>query len=296
MSADLPFLDAPSYKWIFVGGKGGVGKTTTSCSIALSLTRYRERVLLVSTDPASNIGDTLQQHFTREPTPVAGVPRLWAMEYVQTAEAAEEFKALLNLPGMDELQVLSALFDSIERDDFDIVVFDTAPTGHTMRLLQLPQNFGSIVGNAAVFGPSVVTMLGQAIGAGGDTGARMQRLQGLLENAARRIANPMECTFVCVLLPEFLPVFETERLIQFLNEKEVETHVLVVNQILATTTEEDCPFCFKRYQMQQKYIADIHDLYDDFRIIEIGLLETEVKGVEAVEQFARFITPLFSAG
>ena len=59
MSSHLPYLDAPSYKWIFVGGKGGVGKTTTACAIAAMLTRYKKRVLLVSTDPASNLGDTL---------------------------------------------------------------------------------------------------------------------------------------------------------------------------------------------------------------------------------------------
>jgi arsenite-transporting ATPase len=106
----------------------------------------------------------------------------------------------------------------------------------------------------------------------------------------------MECTFVCVLLPEFLPVFETERLIQFLNEKEVESHVLIVNQIMQPIGNVKCRLCGKRYQMQQKYLADIHDLYQEFRIVEVPLQETEVKGLDSIQQFTRFLAPVFGAG
>jgi arsenite-transporting ATPase len=81
-------------------------------------------------------------------------------------------------------------------------------------------------------------------------------------------------------------------LIKFLTDKQIETHVLAVNQIMAQQTETRCKFCYKRYRMEQKYLADIHDLYDDFRVVEIALQEDEVKGVEAV---SGFVAPLFSA-
>jgi arsenite-transporting ATPase len=87
-----------------------------------------------------------------------------------------------------------------------------------------------------------------------------------------------------------------ERLIKFLSDKAIETHVLVVNRIMAQPTEARCKFCSKRYRMEQKYLADIHDLYDDFRVAETAIQEDEVKGVEAASGSARFVAPLFSAG
>jgi arsenite-transporting ATPase len=72
--------------------------------------------------------------------------------------------------------------------------------------------------------------------------------------------------------------------------------VLVVNQIMAQQTEARCKFCYKRYRMDQKYLADIHDLYDNFRVVKITLKEDEVRGVEALSGFAHFGPSLFSAG
>jgi arsenite-transporting ATPase len=256
-------------------------------------------VLLVSTDPASNIGDTFQQHFSSEPLPVKGFDRLWAMEYSNLSVGRGEatgLQSVMNMPGIDELQALSSLFDSIERDDYDVVVFDTAPTGHTMRLLQLPQSCESLLGSVGMFGGTALSVASQLFGglAGEELPARMQRLQALLANAAKRFVDPMQCTFVCVLLPEFLPLFETERLVQFLNDRGIESHSMVVNQLLPPQTQSGCPFCFKRWQMQQKYLKDIRDLYDDFRVIEVPMQVDEVKGAQGVAAFARLIAPLFS--
>ncbi|KAH0792468.1 ATPase GET3 [Histomonas meleagridis] len=294
----LPLLNTPSYKWIFVGGKGGVGKTTTSCAIASALTHYRKRVLLVSTDPASNIGDTFQQHFTYEPQLVNGYPNLWAMESPEIPEksASSGLESLMAMPGVDEMQVLSSLFDSIEKDEFDIVVFDTAPTGHTMRLLQLPQNAQSIIGGLGIFSPNIMNTFSQFLGDQSDDFIpKTERFQNLLKNAAARLANQLECTFVCVLLPEFLPLYETERLIEFLVDKKIDTHLMVINQVIDGEKTKNCPFCSKRSEMQQKYLKDIRDLYgEEFKIVEIPMLESEVKGSESVRKFSNLLSPLFS--
>jgi arsenite-transporting ATPase len=229
MASPLPFLDCPTYKWIFVGGKGGVGKTTTACSIALSLARTRNRVLLVSTDPASNIGDVFQQHFVREALPVQSVPNLWAMEFLCTPEVGDEsFSLLQSLPGMDEMHALSSLFDSIERDDFDVVVFDTATTGHTMQLLRLPQAFQEVMGSLGMFG-----------------GAAM---------AIERCSETHECEGI-----------------QFLEDKHIESHTLVVNQIMPSRPTNGCSLCLKRYQTHAKYLADIRDLYSDWPRVEVPI-------------------------
>lgn len=299
---ELPFLNAPTYKWIFVGGKGGVGKTTTACSIAWALSHYRQKVLLVSTDPASNIGDTFQQHFSTEPQLVNGSTNLYAMESPSLEHDPQNtdqddpsgLGKLLSMPGVDELQVMSSLFDSIERDEYDVVVFDTAPTGHTMRLLQLPSNAQSIFGSFGSLGPAFSTA-SQLFGGGArdDFQSKIERIQTLLTKVSQRLANPLECTFVCVLLPEFLPLYETERLIQFLNDKDIESHVLVVNQVLDPEKTKNCPFCSKRSEMQQKYLKDIHELYDDYKIVEIEMRDSEVKGVPNVDEFSKQFSPLF---
>ena len=294
MSAELPLLDAPTYKWIFVGGKGGVGKTTTACAIATALAQRRKSVLLVSTDPASNIGDTFQQHFSSTPILVNGFKNLWAMNGPESSTDAGDLGSLMNLPGVDELMVLSALFASIERDEYDVVVFDTAPTGHTFRLLQLPKNCEKMFGAMGMMQGMISGALSQV--AGGDLASRqMSQMQELAPKAAKRLTNSRECTFVCVTLPKFSPLWETERLVEFLTEQEIETHTLVVNQVMEIEEGCTCKKCLGLYEAQRKILSDIHEAYDDFRILHVPELDTEIKGLDAILKFSELLRPLFSA-
>jgi arsenite-transporting ATPase len=298
LAMELPFLDAPSYKWIFVSGKGGVGKTTTACAIAVTLTRSRGRVLLVSTDPASNIGDTFQQHFSSVPVAVNGFPNLWAMEAPsKDSNETDPVSSLAwSFPGVDEFQALGSLFDLMERDEFDVVVFDTAPTGHTMRLVGMPKVGGNLLSGFGSLGTLFANAAAQLFGNSADNASlRMQKLTALLKSAGDRLVNSMECTFVCVLLPEFLPFYETERFIRFLAEENIESHCLIVNQLLPEKKPEECKFCHKRYVMQQRYLADIHNLYgNEFRVLEVPYQDNEVKGRESVLHFTTLISGLFS--
>lgn len=161
-------VDQKSLKWIFVGGKGGVGKTTTSSSLAVEMCKHRENVLIISTDPAHNLSDAFDQKFNGEPSQVKGFENLYAMEIDPEAKdgggglfgslaggaggamegMTEEMQAqskgfmqeiLGSIPGIDEATSFGQILKSLDQYNFDVIIFDTAPTGHTLRLLNFPK-------------------------------------------------------------------------------------------------------------------------------------------------------------
>lgn len=159
-------IDQRTLKWIFVGGKGGVGKTTTSSSLAVEMSKHRENVLIISTDPAHNLSDAFDQKFSGVPSQIKGFDNLFAMEIDPNAEGqgASFFNAggnggamegmteemqqqskgfmteiMGSIPGIDEATAFGQVLKSLDSYKFDVIIFDTAPTGHTLRLLNFPK-------------------------------------------------------------------------------------------------------------------------------------------------------------
>jgi|Transcript_32499 arsenite-transporting ATPase len=340
--SDLPepslknIIDQESLQWIFVGGKGGVGKTTTSCCLGAQLAKTRKKVLIVSTDPAHNLSDAFCQKIGREPTPIQGFTNLSAME-IDANDDMEKMQRSMeeatgdndgdsgvsslmaeltsSIPGIDEAMSFAELMKQVQSLDYDVVVFDTAPTGHTLRLLSFPtilekalgkvmelkDRFGGLIGQAsAMFGSNPGQMQEMLVG-------RLEETRAVINKVNDAFQDPDLTTFVCVCIPEFLSIYETERLVQELSKFGIDAHNIVVNQVLfpekdaeelgewfeanknklPKEAKEICGKMMARKRMQDKYIGQCFDLYgDDFHVVLMPLLDFEVRGVNKLLEFS----------
>ncbi|XP_002511778.2 ATPase GET3A [Ricinus communis] len=302
-------LEQDTLKWVFVGGKGGVGKTTCSSVLSILLARVRSSVLIISTDPAHNLSDAFQQRFTKTPTLVNGFTNLFAMEVDPNVENEDVggsdgmdsvFSELASaIPGIDEAMSFAEMLKLVQTMDYSVIVFDTAPTGHTLRLLQFPstleKGLQKMMSLKSKFG-GLLNQVTRLFGIDDEFGedALLGRLEGMkdvIEQVNKQFKDPDLTTFVCVCIPEFLSLYETERLVQELTKFEIDTHNIIINQVIYDEEDVESKLLKARMRMQQKYLDQFYMLYDDFHISKLPLLPEEVTGVESLKAFSsHFVT------
>ncbi|KAL0235373.1 hypothetical protein GEMRC1_001955 [Eukaryota sp. GEM-RC1] len=298
--------DSSSLKWIFVGGKGGVGKTSIACSLAVYLAQHRSHdVLLVSTDPAHNLSDALSFAVSSEPTLIEGIPNLYAMEIDPSKDESgpdpSTFGNMLPpdllssitdlggaMPGMDETAALFELLRHLEDSRFPTVIFDTAPTGHTLKMLQFPQKMHQLASRGGF-----MSLVNSVMGMFGDSIAdKTKSATDAFSSILPILKNPDLVTFIPVAIPEFLSLWETERLIQELLELEIDVRGIVVNQLIPgpettalfsnptlPSSASSCSFCKNRRKLQNKYLLQFMDLYEDFHLVGLPQFSSEIRGV-----------------
>jgi arsenite-transporting ATPase len=269
---------------LFFAGKGGVGKTVASCLTAVWLARQGFRTLLLTTDPAAHLGDVLGEPVGDCAAPVSGQPNLWAAN-IDPKTAAEAYKARilddahqrgrpeeaikvmaeeLDSPCTEEMAAFDRFIDYASQSDWQIVVFDTAPTGHTLRLIELPMDWSQQI-DVKVF-------------ASVDTTAADDVAKRRFAQVIEMMRDPAQSTFVFVMYPESTPLLEAYRAAQELRTVGIEPGLVVANQVIpleAATT----PFVRARRAMQEKYLAEITRRFPT-PLIQIPLLSHEVKGLE----------------
>lgn len=313
-----------SLKWIFVGGKGGVGKTTTSSSVAvqLALAQPNEQFLLISTDPAHNLSDAFCQKFGKDARKVEGLPNLSCMEIDPEAAMSDlqqqasqynndpndPLKSMMNdmtgsIPGIDEalsfMEVLKHIKNQkvLEGEDnsnaisYKTIIFDTAPTGHTLRFLQLPSTLEKLLSKfkdlSGKLGPMLSMMGG---GQQQDIFEKLNEVQKNVSEVNEQFTNPELTTFICVCISEFLSLYETERMIQELMSYNMDVNSIVVNQLLfAEGDDHSCRRCESRWKMQKKYLDQMGELYEDYHLVKMPLLGCEIRGVENLKKFSKFL-------
>lgn len=244
-------------RWTFIGGKGGVGKTTVAAALAVELAEGGEDVTILSTDPAHSLGDALGVELTGEPRPLPGIPRLRAFELDPAKEQSDflenggdaiaaliergsyldsdDVRSVTDLafPGIDELAAVLRLGRLTQETDGRVIV-DTAPTGHTLRLLDLPETAlgwlrsleamqvnADAVAAAFTRGPREVD----------DEARFLAALRADLESFLRALRDPVETRFVLVANPEAAVLAETDRYRQELSRRAIAIGGLVMNRL-----------------------------------------------------------------
>ncbi len=317
-------VDGPTY--VLYGGKGGVGKTTMAAATALDSAKRGTQTLVVSTDPAHSLSDTFETDI--QPTPerindeiplyAAEIDPDAALEESQAAFAVEgglgsmgglgdlmggdgPMDALFGgaMPGADEAAAMQLLLEYMDDDRFERVVIDTAPTGHTLRLLELPEIMDTMMGRIITFRERIGGMIDGVKGMfGGEEptdDADLQDLEVLRERIERlraALRDPSRTDFRIVLVPEEMSVFESKRLRQQLDQFEIPVGTVVVNRVMEPLAEitddvtgeflepnlDDCAFCQRRWDVQQKALMEAQELFRGTEVRRVPLFAEEVRG------------------
>lgn len=301
----LRYLLQTSFQFILFGGKGGVGKTTMAAATAVELARAH-KVLLFTTDPAPSLADSFGQTIGSEPTAIEQIPNLFAME-IDASKVLKEFKEeygneileilqqgtyladeeteelfQLEIPGLDEVMSFKKIMDFMDSTDYEIYLVDTAPTGHTLRLLMLPDlldNWIKFLGTLRWKYHTMVRHFAHKESIEGadkflvDMKKTVKKVHALLQNVEKT-------EFVVVTIAEKMAVSETQDLIYSLEKMHIPSRHIIVNNIFP---QEECAFMQQRRLSQKQYIQTMKEIFPQHIITEIVLQATEVQGIARLQ-------------
>nr|WP_163504326.1 ArsA family ATPase [Halomonas socia] len=324
---------------LWVGGKGGVGKTTVAASLAVLAARRERRVLVVSTDPAHSLGDVFDRELND--TPRRLLPNLDAMEIdpdieveahlarvteqmrrYAAPEMMKELERQMRLtrqsPGTQEAALLERLARLMTDDQlpYDLIIFDTAPTGHTLRLLTLPEamaawtdgllahnrkseELGKVLQHltpkrgrdvATPFDDPQEDAFSDLDERTRDVAQTLLNRRRLFHQARRRIENRDESSFLFVMTPERLPILETARAVEALEAVKIPVAGTLVNRVIPADADGD--FLRARREQEAVYLASIDQAFSHLPRPHLPWLPTDVQGIEILDDLAERLDAL----
>ncbi|MFH1583975.1 MAG: ArsA family ATPase [Actinomycetota bacterium] len=305
----------PDLKYNFFGGKGGVGKTVLAGTMALWLARQGKKTLLASTNPVHSLTSLLDQDVFGKPTLVEGEDNLfayeidtkdtiekskeeikqkisWFLKFADIKTKADEFveSATMN-PAFEESAMFENMIDIMFKDEYEVYVFDTAPTANARRLLGMSSVYGLWV-NKLLKSREEAKSLKELL-----SYSKKKQKDPLLDyllnfrdrikHAKKLLTDDKKTSFFFITLPEALPIAVIKRFIQWFKDFGIPVGGVVVNMLIEKeTVKEDSPdFVKNRVKMQDGYMNEIWNSFTDVRGI-VPLFETEIRGTKMLERAA----------
>lgn len=306
----------PQMKYVFFGGKGGVGKTVMAGAAALWMAQRGKRTLLASTNPVHSLSTMLGQDVFGKPTPVTGVPNLlayeidtkdtiarsqveltqkieWFLRYADIKTRADEFveSATMN-PAFEESAMFENMIDLMFEDKYEAYVFDTAPTANARRLLGMSSVYSMWV-NKMVQSREEAKSLKELLSYSKKKAEKdplmeyLVRLRERMERAKTLLTDDQKTSFFFVTLPEALPIAVIKRFINWFHDFGIPVGGVIVNMLIdKESVKADAPeFVRNRVAMQDRYMEDIWRSFPNVCAI-VPLFETEVCSVGMLERVA----------
>ncbi|AYD40765.1 arsenical pump-driving ATPase [Clostridium fermenticellae] len=282
-------------KYLFFTGKGGVGKTSTACATAVNLADQGKKIMLISTDPASNLQDVFNTELNNKGVAIKEVPNLVVANF-DPEEAAREYRESVVGPYRGKLpevviknmeeqlsgsctveiaafnEFSSFITDEKAEQEFDHIIFDTAPTGHTLRMLQLPSAWSNFI-SESTHGASC---LGQLAG--------LESKKEVYKNAVKTLSDKDKTLLILVSRPESSPLKEAERASKELQDIGVNNQILVINGVLKS---HDDNLSAAIYTKQHNALKNIPENLKVLETYEIPLRPYNVTGLENVRAFLK---------
>lgn len=307
---------------LLFGGKGGVGKTTCASAASALLSELGFKTLLISSDPAPSLSDLFGFRVGAEVVPVQGLRELHAVE-IDRSTVVERWKRkfgeevfrvassafpvdrgiidyVAEAPGIDEEFLLDYILELVEEGRYDKIVWDTAPAGHTLRLLHFPEHFTKHLETAARMYYRIAASLAsrrvKRAGTGKQGGAKslVETLEGwkLLADRVIRMLRDDRTEFIIVTIPEAMGVRLSLKLYEDFENYGLHVRHMIVNNVIPEESARLCAFCAERREMQLKHVAELGEFFDSkLQMVQTPLLSQEIQGVEGIRDFARYLFP-----
>lgn len=310
------FLENQELQLILFGGKGGSGKTTSAAATALyrAQTNNNKNILAVSTDPAHSLGDSFGVPIGDKITTINSMGNLWGLE-INAPKLLEDFKQRhepaikkmadrgtyfdqqdiaeffsLSLPGLDEVMAIIEIANILKSGQHDLIILDTAPTGHTINLLALPEQMEKWIKVFDLMQEKHRYMWRHFTGkkyVKDDADEFIEMMTQDIGRVKSLLSNPKTTEFVPVTIPEPMSIFETERLLAVLKGHKISVKSIIANRVIDEGV--DCPFCLSRIREKEKYIKEMEEKFALYNLLKIPLFPGEIRGIGALKEFIEIL-------